>query len=129
MTISSPQRPRSDVVIENFKVGALAKFGLDAATLRAANPRLIYASISGFGQTGPLSSKTSFDMIAQAYTGIMAMTGEEDGPPALVGLGISDTTTGVHAFAAIGFALFLFETRFALRNVRIERHILDHQPD
>tara|TARA_A100000164_G_C21823615_1_gene731668 strand:- start:303 stop:1163 length:861 start_codon:yes stop_codon:yes gene_type:complete len=64
------------------------------------------ASISGFGQTGPLSEKTAFDFIAQAYSGLMHMTGEPDGPPMLIGAGIADTSTGVHAFAALGYALY-----------------------
>ncbi|MDH4147809.1 MAG: CoA transferase [Acidimicrobiia bacterium] len=98
--------PHVDVVVENFSPGVMARRGLDYDTLAALHPGVILASISGFGQTGPLRDKTSFDMIAQAYSGIMALTGEPDGPPSLVGLGISDTATGVHAFAAIGYALF-----------------------
>jgi crotonobetainyl-CoA:carnitine CoA-transferase CaiB-like acyl-CoA transferase len=98
--------PHVDVVVENYSPGVMARRGLGYDDLRAINPRIIMASVSGFGQTGPLASKTAFDFIAQAYTGIMHMTGEPDGPPTFVGAGIADTSTGVHAFAAIGYALF-----------------------
>ena len=64
------------------------------------------ASVSGFGQTGPLRDKPAFDFVAQAYGGIMHMTGDPDGPPTFVGIGLADTNAGVHAFAAVGFALF-----------------------
>jgi crotonobetainyl-CoA:carnitine CoA-transferase CaiB-like acyl-CoA transferase len=80
--------------------------GLGYERLRELNPQIIMASISGFGQSGPLSEKTAFDFIAQAYSGLMHMTGEPDGPPMLIGAGIADTSTGVHAFAALGYALY-----------------------
>ncbi|MEZ5225169.1 MAG: CoA transferase [Acidimicrobiales bacterium] len=70
------------------------------------HPGLIMVSISGFGRTGPLASKPAFDFIAQAYSGIMHMTGETDGPPLFVRIGLADSNAGVHAFAAIGHALF-----------------------
>jgi crotonobetainyl-CoA:carnitine CoA-transferase CaiB-like acyl-CoA transferase len=79
---------------------------MDYESLSALNPRLIYASVSGFGQTGPLRHKTSFDFIAQAYSGVMHMTGDPDGPPTFVGLGVGDTNAGFHAFAGIGYALY-----------------------
>ena len=95
-----------DVVVENYTPGVMARRGLSYDDLAAINPRIVMASISGFGQTGPLRDQTCFDMIAQAYAGIMHMTGEVDGPPTFVGLGVGDVNAGVHAFAAIGYALF-----------------------
>jgi CoA:oxalate CoA-transferase len=80
--------------------------GLGYDVLSAINPRVIVASVSGFGQDGPLAHKTSFDLIAQAMSGMMHVTGQPDGPPAFVGAGIGDCTAGFHAFAAIGYALF-----------------------
>jgi hypothetical protein len=71
----------SDVVVENFKVGGLAKFGLDAAALRAANPRLVYASITGFGQDGPYKERAGYDYIIQGMSGLMSITGQPDGAP------------------------------------------------
>jgi crotonobetainyl-CoA:carnitine CoA-transferase CaiB-like acyl-CoA transferase len=97
---------RADVVVENYSPGVMARRGLGYDVLSEINPRIIMASISGFGQSGPLSGKTAFDLIAQAYSGMMHMTGDPDGPPMFVGAGVSDVTTGVHAFAAIGYALF-----------------------
>ncbi len=84
----------------------MARKGLSYEELSAEHPELIMASISGFGQTGPLSPKPAFDFIAQAYSGIMHMTGEPDGPPLFVGIGLADVNAGVHAFAALGHALF-----------------------
>lgn len=95
-----------DVVVENFTPGVLDRHGLGYAELSATNPGLVMASISGFGQTGPLAGQQCFDLIAQAYSGIMHMTGDPDGEPTFVGSGIGDTNAGVHAFAAIGHALF-----------------------
>ena len=95
-----------DVVVENFSPGVMARRGWGFDALSATNPALIMASISGFGQSGPLRDKPAFDFVAQAYGGIMHMTGDPDGPPTFVGIGLADTNAGVHAFAAIGFALF-----------------------
>lgn len=95
-----------DVVVENFAPGVMARRGLDYDSLRTRNESVIMASVSGFGQTGPLSDRPCFDLIAQAYSGVMHMTGEADGPPMFMGLGMADTNAGVHAFAAIGHALF-----------------------
>src|SRR6202049_5095053 len=72
---------RSDVLIENFKVGGLAKFGLDYASLAPESPRLIYCSVTGFGQTGPSAPRARYDLMAQGIGGIMGMTGTPDGPP------------------------------------------------
>ena len=98
--------PEVDVVVENYSPGVMERRGLGYANLKAINPSVIMVSISGFGQTGPLREKPAFDFIAQAYSGLMHMTGEPDGPPMLIGAGIADTATGVHAFAALGYALY-----------------------
>jgi crotonobetainyl-CoA:carnitine CoA-transferase CaiB-like acyl-CoA transferase len=97
----------ADVVVENYGPGVLERRGLDHASLRARHPRLIVASISGFGRApGPLSHKTSFDLIAQAYSGLLIQTGPADGPPMPVGVSYADVMSGVHAVAGIGLALF-----------------------
>ena len=95
-----------DIVVENFSPGVLKRRNLDYETLSMANPSLIMASVSGFGQTGPLSEQPCFDLIAQGYAGLMHMTGEPDRPPMFVGFGLADTNAGAHSFAAIGHALF-----------------------
>ena len=94
-----------DVVIENFKVGGLAKYGLDYEGLSTTNPDIIYCSISGFGQTGPNAHKPGYDLLAQAYGGIMSITGDPDGEPMKVGLGIADVMCGMYATTAILAAL------------------------
>ncbi|MFW2381668.1 MAG: CaiB/BaiF CoA transferase family protein [Acidimicrobiales bacterium] len=96
----------SDVVVENFSPGVMARYGLSYEDLSSVKPDLIMASISGFGQTGPLADRPAFDFIAQGFSGIAHMTGFEDGPPLLVGSAIADSNAGVHAFGAIGTALF-----------------------
>lgn len=95
-----------DVVVENFSPGVLGRYDLAYEDLRRLKPDLIMVSISGFGQTGPLAHRQAFDFIAQGYSGLAHMTGFEDGPPLLVGSAVADTNAGVHAFAAIGHALF-----------------------
>ena len=95
----------ADVVIENFKVGGLAKYGLDYASLRAVNPRLIYCSITGFGQTGPYAHRAGYDFIIQGMAGLMSVTGEPDGQPQKVGVAVTDIFTGVYAATAILAAL------------------------
>jgi formyl-CoA transferase len=96
---------QADVVIENYKPGGLAKYGLDADTLLAAHPRLVYCSISGFGQTGPNRDKPGYDLMAQGYGGIMSLTGAPDGPPMKVGVGIADVMCGMYATVGILAAL------------------------
>lgn len=98
-----------DVVVENYGPGVMEKRGLDYESLKKINPKLIMASISAFGRKGPLSHRVGYDLIAQAFSGIMHMTGEPDGPPQFVGLGIADVGSGVHAFAALGYALYYRE--------------------
>ena len=95
-----------DVVVENFTPGVLEGRGLCYADLAAVNPRLIMASVSGFGQEGSYRHRSCFDFIAQGMAGIMHMTGEPDGPPYFAGIGSGDVTAGVHAFAGIGYALY-----------------------
>jgi CoA:oxalate CoA-transferase len=95
-----------DVLVENYGPGVMARRGLDYAGAAALNPRLIMASISAFGRTGPLSHRTGYDWIAQAYAGFMHVTGPRDGKPHPVGVGMADVGSGVHAFSAIGYALF-----------------------
>jgi crotonobetainyl-CoA:carnitine CoA-transferase CaiB-like acyl-CoA transferase len=95
----------ADVLIENYKVGQLAKYGLDAISLQAINPRLIYCSITGYGQSGPLSHKAGYDFAIQAEAGLMSITGEPDGQPQKVGVAVTDLMTGVYATTAILAAL------------------------
>lgn len=95
----------ADILIENFKPGGLAKYGLDYASLKEAHPRLIYCSISGYGQTGPNSHKPGYDLMAQGYGGIMSLTGEPDGAPMKAGVGIADVMCGMYACVGILAAL------------------------
>ena len=96
---------RSDVLIENFKVGGLAKFGLDYEPLSRLNPRLIYCSITGFGQTGPYAKRAGYDFLIQGMSGVMDITGEADGPPEKAGIAIADLFTGLYGVIAIEAAL------------------------
>jgi crotonobetainyl-CoA:carnitine CoA-transferase CaiB-like acyl-CoA transferase len=96
---------RADVVIENFKVGGLARYGLDHAALSALNPRLITCSITGFGQTGPYASRPGYDFVVQAMGGFMHITGDAEGEPQKAGLATADLFTGVYAAVAILAAL------------------------
>ncbi|MBX9773918.1 MAG: CoA transferase [Xanthobacteraceae bacterium] len=92
---------RSDVLIENFKVGGLKKFGLDYASMSKEFPRLIYCSVTGFGQTGPYASRAGYDLMAQGIGGFMSLTGEADGEPTRAGIPIADIMTGVYAVVGI----------------------------
>jgi crotonobetainyl-CoA:carnitine CoA-transferase CaiB-like acyl-CoA transferase len=99
----------SDILVENFKVGGLASYGLDYASLKALNPRLIYCSITGFGQDGPYAERAGYDLMIQAMTGMMSITGRPDdvpgGGPQRVGVALTDLFTGVYATSAILAAL------------------------
>ncbi|MCE8035469.1 CaiB/BaiF CoA-transferase family protein [Halomonas sp. MCCC 1A11057] len=99
----------SDILVENFKSGGLARKGLDYATLEAINPRLIYCSITGFGQTGPMAAMAGYDYLIQAQGGLMSITGAADGEPGAgpqrVGMAVADLTTGMNAAIAILGAL------------------------
>ena len=100
---------RCDVMIENFKVGDMARYGLDAATLRASRPRLVYCSITGYGQTGPYRDRAGYDYAIQGLGGLMSVTGERDdlpgGGPQKVGVAVADLFTGMYATVAILAAL------------------------
>ncbi|MEM6617732.1 MAG: CaiB/BaiF CoA-transferase family protein, partial [Pseudomonadota bacterium] len=100
----------ADVVIENFKVGGLAKYGLDYATLAADHPRLIYCSITGFGQTGPYAHRAGYDFLMQGMSGLMSITGEKGGEPQKTGVAITDLFTGLYSVIAIQAALRARET-------------------
>ena len=96
---------RSDILIENFKVGGLAKFGLDYQSLKDECPRLIYCSVTGFGQDGPYAKRAGYDLMAQGMGGIMDLTGMADGEPTRIGIPVSDIFTGVYSAVGILAAL------------------------
>jgi crotonobetainyl-CoA:carnitine CoA-transferase CaiB-like acyl-CoA transferase len=102
---------RADVLIENNRSGAMARLGLGYETLSAVNPRLVYVSISGFGQDGPYANLPCTDSVAQAYSGMIALNRGEDGTPHRIGAIIIDTLTGLYAAQALGVALFARERR------------------
>ncbi len=95
----------ADVVIENFKTGTLAKFGLDHASLALTNPGLVYCSITGFGQTGPRAHEAGYDFVIQGMSGFMALTGEPDGAPMKMGISTSDLACGLYSVIGIQAAL------------------------
>ncbi len=97
----------ADILIENFKVGGLKKYGLDYESLAKVNPKLIYCSITGFGQTGPYAHRAGYDDIIQGMSGFMSITGEPDGAPQRAGVAITDIFTGVYATSAILAALHM----------------------
>lgn len=115
----------ADVVIENFKVGGAAKLGLDYATLAARNPRLVYCSITGYGQTGPYKDRPGYDFIIQAQGGVMSITGPEQGEPYKVGVAIADITTGL--FAATAILAALHERQRSGKGQAIDVALLDAQ--
>ncbi len=90
-----------DVVVENYRPGVMARFGLDYERLKKEQPSLIYASVSGFGATGPYAHKGGFDLVAQGMSGIMSVTGEEDRPPVKCGIPVTDLGAGLFAEQAI----------------------------
>jgi crotonobetainyl-CoA:carnitine CoA-transferase CaiB-like acyl-CoA transferase len=96
---------RCDIFVENFKVGGLEKYGLDHKSILAENPGMIYCSITGFGQTGPYAKRPGYDLLAQGYGGIMSLTGDVDGEPMKVGVGVADVVCGLYATTAILAAL------------------------
>ncbi len=114
---------KADIFIENFKVGGLAKYGLDYESLSRLNPRLIYCSITGFGQTGPYAHRAGYDFIIQGMSGLMSITGEPDGQPQKSGVAITDIFTGVYAVSAILAALHQRETTG--RGQHIDMALLD----
>jgi crotonobetainyl-CoA:carnitine CoA-transferase CaiB-like acyl-CoA transferase len=115
----------ADVLIENFKVGGLEKYGLDHPSLSALNPRLVYCSITGFGQTGPYSSRAGYDFVIQAMGGAMSLTGEPDGAPQKSGIAYADLFTGLYASVAVLAALR--ERDRTGRGAHIDMALLDTQ--
>ena len=116
---------RSDVLIENFKVGGLAKFGLDYASLSKENPRLIYCSVTGFGQTGPSATRAGYDLMAQGMGGIMDLTGTPDGEPQRAGVPVADIFTGI--YSVIGILAALIERDRTGRGCLVDTALLDSQ--
>jgi crotonobetainyl-CoA:carnitine CoA-transferase CaiB-like acyl-CoA transferase len=116
---------RSDVLIENFKVGGLAKFGLDYASLSKENPRLVYCSVTGFGQTGPYAARAGYDLMAQGMGGIMDLTGTPDGEPQRTGVPVADIFTGV--YSVIGILAALMERDRTGRGCQVDTALLDSQ--
>ena len=114
---------RSDVLVENFKPGTMEKFGLGYEQARKINPSIIYASLSGFGQTGPWSKRPAFDLIVQALSGAMSITGYPDDPPTRVGFDVSDFTGGV--YLAFGIVLALFHRQRTGQGQLVDFSMLD----
>ncbi len=115
----------ADIVIENFKVGGLKKYGLDYASVCRTNPRLIYCSITGFGQTGPYASRPGYDAMIQAISGLMHVTGSPEGEPTKVGVPLTDIMTGVYASTGI-LAAIIQRTSTGL-GAYIDMSLLDTQ--
>jgi crotonobetainyl-CoA:carnitine CoA-transferase CaiB-like acyl-CoA transferase len=116
---------RSDILIENFKVGGLAKFGLDYASLAPLNPRLIYCSVTGFGQTGPYAARAGYDLMAQGMGGFMSLTGAPDGEPTRAGVPIADIFTGV--YSVVGILAALAEREKTGRGRHVDTALVDAQ--
>ena len=116
---------QADVLVENFPVGTLGRYGLDYATLSALNPRLAYVSCTGFGQTGPYAQKKGYDTVFQAMGGIMSLTGEKGGGPVKPGLPVADLTSGL--WVAIGILAMLAGREKTGRGSRLDFSMLDGQ--
>ncbi len=116
---------RADILIENFKVGGLAKFGLDYKSLSALNPRLIYCSVTGFGQDGPYAPRAGYDLLVQGMGGIMDVTGTPDGEPMRVGVPVADIFTGV--YSAVGILAALAQRERTGRGCHVDVPLLDVQ--
>ncbi len=114
---------RADVLIENFKVGGLAKYGLDYDSLAAINPGLVYCSITGFGQTGPYAARAGYDFLIQGMSGLMSITGEPDGQPMKVGVAVTDIFTGL--YGVIGIQAALAQRASTGRGQHIDLSLLD----
>jgi crotonobetainyl-CoA:carnitine CoA-transferase CaiB-like acyl-CoA transferase len=113
----------ADILIENFKVGGLAKYGLDYATLTELNPRLIYCSITGFGQSGPYAARPGYDFLIQGMSGLMSITGEPDGQPQKVGVAITDIVTGL--YGTIGILAAVEQRHRTGRGQHLDMSLLD----
>jgi crotonobetainyl-CoA:carnitine CoA-transferase CaiB-like acyl-CoA transferase len=116
---------RSDILVENFKVGGLAKFGLDYESLAKINPRLIYCSVTGFGQTGPHAERAGYDLMAQGMGGFMSLTGAPDGEPTRAGVPIADIFTGV--YSVVGILAALAEREKTGRGRHVDTALVDTQ--
>ncbi len=110
---------QSDVLVENFRPGIMEKYGLSYAAIKAENPRIVYASISGFGQDSPMRDRPAFDLVIQAMSGIMSLTGPRGGPPTAIGESLADVCTGIFAAWGIVSALFARERSGAGQHVDI----------
>jgi len=115
----------ADVLVENFKVGDLKRYGLDYTTLAARNPKLVYCSISGFGQEGPYAALPGYDFIAQAMGGMMSLTGEPNGAPVKTGVALADIMTGL--YACNGILAALFQREHSNRGQHVTTCLLDVQ--
>jgi len=113
----------ADVVIENFKVGGLAKYGLDYASLSALNPRLVYCSVTGFGQDGPYSHRAGYDYIIQGMSGLMSVTGEPSAQPQKVGVAVVDILTGI--YSVVGILAALHQRRSTGRGQHVDMALFD----
>jgi CoA:oxalate CoA-transferase len=116
---------KGDVLVENFRPGTLEKLGLGYDRLKEVNPRLIYAAVSGFGHTGPWSPRPAYDMIVQAMSGLMSVTGVPDGPPMKAGTSVGDITGGL--FAALGVASALYHREKTGAGMKVDVSMLDGQ--
>ena len=116
---------QSDIVVENFKPGDLVRYGLDYPTLSAANARLIYCSITGFGQTGPNAHRAGYDFLVQGEAGLMSLTGTADGPPMKAGVGIADLICGM--YAAVGILAAVTSRQVLGRGQHIDLALMDAQ--
>ena len=113
----------ADVLVENYRPGVAARLGVDYPTLAAVNPRLIYCSVSGFGQTGPYASRGGYDLIAQGMAGIMSATGSDGGPPVKVGVPIADLGAGL--FALLGILAALRARRLTGRGQQVDTSLFE----
>ena len=114
---------RADVLVENFRVGGLRKFGLDWETLSAANPRLVYCSVTGFGQDGPYAHRAGYDFMIQGMAGIMSLTGEPDGEPQKIGVAFADLFTAL--YGTIGIQAALARRERTGRGERVDAALFD----
>ena len=115
----------ADVVIENFRVGALEKYGLDYASVRVLNPRIVYCSVTGYGHSSPMASRPGYDLVAQAEGGIMSVTGSADGPPTKVAVAVADLFAGMNAVQSV-LAALIARDRFGIGQ-HIDIALLDGQ--
>ena len=115
------------VVVENFTPGVVDRLSIDYESVKAVNPRVVYCSISGFGQTGPYKSKSAYDQVMQGMGGIMSLTGEPNGPPVKVGIALTDIGAGMLGAYAIASALFHLETSHTQEGQHIDISMLDLQ--